>query len=485
MILQGKIESADTPYGLEAEDGQGQKNTGLAWFLLFSAIGLSVYLVWILPNPLSGEEILLSLAIVWLGLVPSFQYLLDADAPPMPFMPLVGIFYAVSYGVSNFFEGVVVWRISGLNHKALVLVIAGLICLYASFYTSKRSLWRAVTPVRLPRAVPLNFFIWLSWLLLSTRIAIFFFPGLKDIPSMNQLLEPVVYFGYGIFFILYCRGYLNRFQKIIFLCGVIPFDILYRLTSGLLSQVMLLVLFLSLMHWYEKRKISITFAFFIVFSYLFFIPAKAEYRNLTWNSGGMSQLNLVEKAKLFWDLNYVLYTEPQNREKAFERSPMSRIAYAVLFSAVVDRTPETVPYWNGETYKPLLSKVIPRAIWPDKPLEVIGGHFGHRYGFIQPTDTTTSVNLPWLIEMYANFGTWGVLVGMGLLGFLFAFLEMKFNRNEMSFLEFILGTTVLFRLINQESNFSLLFGNTVQVSLFLYLLICVCIVFSQVKSSKI
>ena len=426
----------------------------------------------------------LSLSIFWVGLLPSFQYLMDSKAPPMPFLPLVGIFYAISYGATNFFEGIEVWGIKGLNLTALILIVTGLLCLYTTFYFSKKIIWKSVSSIQLPRALPLNFFIWLSWLLLSTRIILHVRPELKSLPSLSQLFEPLVYFGYGIFFVLLVRGYLNNFQKVMFLFGVIPFDILYRLTSGLLSQVMLLILFISVMYWYEKRNISIVLIVFMVFSYVFFMSVKSEYRSLTWRSGQMANSGMIEKARMFWNLNYTLYTEPQNREKAFERSPMSRIAYAVLFSAVVDRTPETVPYWNGETYKPLLSKVIPRAIWPDKPLEVIGGHFGHRYGFIQPTDTTTSVNLPWLIEMYANFGAWGVLVGMGLLGILFGFLEMKFNRNEMSFLEFTLGATVLIRLINQESNFSLLFGNTFQVAIFLYLMVRVCTVIAKVNTKR-
>ena len=123
------------------------------------------------------------------------------------------------------------------------------------------------------------------------------------------------------------------------------------------------------------------------------------------------------------------------------------------------RTPEPIGYWNGTTYKLLFTNLVPRFLWRNKPMERVGQDFGHRYGFLDDNDTITSINLPWLVEMYINFGTWGVLLGMPLVGCVFALLTEKLGRPGMNYLEFVVGATILFRLsIDQESNISLVAG---------------------------
>ena len=137
---------------------------------------------------------------------------------------------------------------------------------------------------------------------------------------------------------------------------------------------------------------------------------------------------------------------------------------------MVDKTPDPVPYWAGETYKPLFTSMIPRAVWPGKPEERTGNAFGRRYGILAETERQLSFNLPWITEMYANFGRAGVILGMALVGLLFGFLERFLARPGMTALEFVTGATILLPLFFQESNFSLVTGSLLPltVSLWLY-----------------
>ncbi len=86
------------------------------------------------------------------------------------------------------------------------------------------------------------------------------------------------------------------------------------------------------------------------------------------------------------------------------------------------------------------------------------------------TERQLSFNLPWLTEMYANYGRVGVIVGMALVGLLFGFLERFLARPGTTPLEFVTGTTILLPLFYQESNFSLMTGSLLPltVSLWLY-----------------
>ena len=127
---------------------------------------------------------------------------------------------------------------------------------------------------------------------------------------------------------------------------------------------------------------------------------------------------------------------------------------------MVDDTPQKVPFLSGESYKPLMTAVVPRLIWPDKPEERFGNTFGKRYGFLpEAEDGTNSVNCPWLTEMYANFGVTGVMVGMFVVGLMIAALEWFLCHWTMTPYEQIIGASILFPLFYQDSNFSLMVGS--------------------------
>jgi hypothetical protein len=210
---------------------------------------------------------------------------------------------------------------------------------------------------------------------------------------------------------------------------------------------------------------------------LIFNPVKDQYRYLTWG-GEYSQAGAVEKAQLFLELAIEQYTGGSN--KVFSTTStddtssfvnvVDRVGYINFFSKVVEDTPARVPYWGGQTYLPLLTKFIPRFIWPNKPEETIANEFGRRYGYLGRKDLNTALNLPWLIEAYANFGDFGMFIIMPLIGIFLAFLDQKFNRHDINFLEFLIGATVLFRLTLQESNFSLMVGGILTLTVAFYLL---------------
>lgn len=69
-----------------------------------------------------------------------------------------------------------------------------------------------------------------------------------------------------------------------------------------------------------------------------------------------------------------------------------------------------------------------------------------------------SVNLPWLVEAYANFGWYGIVGVMLLCGAFLGTLDATLNRPGGSPVEIALAGAVMFPLINQESNISLTMG---------------------------
>lgn len=86
------------------------------------------------------------------------------------------------------------------------------------------------------------------------------------------------------------------------------------------------------------------------------------------------------------------------------RSDWLNVKTNVTSSAVGDgRADDTAALDRGAVgktiYLPLLTKMIPRSLWPNKPDERFGNDWARRYGYLRD-DYSTSYNLPWLPEQY-------------------------------------------------------------------------------------
>ena len=139
-------------------------------------------------------------------------------------------------------------------------------------------------------------------------------------------------------------------------------------------------------------------------------------------------------------------------------------------SYVTERSPDDVPYWRGETYRGLLVNVIPRVLWPGKPEETWGNAMGQRYRILALSDRVTSVNIPWLVELFINFGVLGVLLGMFGIGVFMAAIDRIFNAGGMTPLEALSGIAIVAPLVYHDSNFTLMTGSLIPLMacIFLY-----------------
>ncbi|MFQ4140799.1 hypothetical protein U2718_001115 [Chlorogloeopsis sp. ULAP02] len=438
----------------------------LAWFLLFGLAVYSIYLLHTRAEVVSLDKAYLALGVTWLGFLPTIQFLLDRNRPPMPFFPLVGIFYATSFGLPIFATKEELSGLADVSNEALILTFIGLAGMNIAFFASYFTLWKKVSPFRLTQTYSINRLLIGIWiLLLSNTIIRYVFP---DAPSISMFTSKGLYIAYGMFYILWDRRKLPRIQTWLLVLIFIPLEIVPRLASGLLAEFMLLCLFMFHMIWYERKKIPIVLIAILIVLYLAFNPVKSDYRALTWGDNKpQGQLNLIERLELFINLAVEHHQQYTFNNSSVQSAPeisvtdqaIERSAQIVLFSDVMKSSPEIVPYWNGETYLPLLTSYIPRAVWPEKPVLNTGNEFGRRYKIIDVNDFVTSVNLPMIVEMYVNFGSWGVITGMPLLGFLLAFVDRKLNHPDMNELEFVIGASTIFQLAYQESSASLLLGN--------------------------
>jgi len=224
---------------------------------------------------------------------------------------------------------------------------------------------------------------------------------------------------------------------------------------------------------YMAIKKSLPWRTIAVMALLFFAlsAVKGTFRSFAWGTEGRTGDDLIGKGQLFVNLSASMWSEADQElvQQGLEQL-VRRIDYLAIFSYVVEMTPDHVPFWMGATYTPLLTRPIPRILYPNKPSEDHGQTFGHRYGILSFDDSATSINFAQLVEMYANFGTIGVIVGMFLLAVLYSGLSYTFNHNRLEEWGLVSGAFVLSRLMQIEGNFSGAVGGLIYAIPMVYIL---------------
>ena len=106
-------------------------------------------------------------------------------------------------------------------------------------------------------------------------------------------------------------------------------------------------------------------------------------------------------------------------------------------------------YYEGVVSAPLLTAVVPRFLWPDKPKIAIGQWFAVAAGAAYQVSETTvnnSVNITIPGELYIDFGWVGVIIGCFLFGVLIRMLWncCEFYASNYNFLGAIFGGYLLY-----------------------------------------
>jgi hypothetical protein len=109
-------------------------------------------------------------------------------------------------------------------------------------------------------------------------------------------------------------------------------------------------------------------------------------------------------------------------------------------SHLVRNVPKKIGYLNGQSIYGWMFAPIPPRLWPGKPLYLRMPPVLSTIIFNEPTN-----NIPpgIIAEMYINFGLTGLLLGMGLIGFLLRYMHDFFQRDGNSvFAQFIYAIIV-------------------------------------------
>lgn len=425
----------------------------------------------------------LFIATIWVGLGIAYLYLRDARRSPLPLLPLTGLFYVIFFALPPFLierdwwsTGGTIERPTGIAFESITvetaaLVLAALVALTLGYHGARVPV-RRVPHVRFAGPVSWLRLRILLWVCAVAYIGYLYFPVARTSSSLTQAMTPLGLFAVGLLFVAWHRGHLSVGEKIAYWAILIPLVFLIHVYDGLITPIILLFFFLVTLYWYASHRAGVVLTIVLCAALYIFPVLKLSNFFIVENSPAvtsrvsdkMGAIGLA--ALLFSDITRQQQAPPTIAQKNVVPPLLRRLALVVLLQYCVDQTPEHIPYLEGETLRNLMTNLVPRVFWPNKPPEVLGQWFGHHYRILGDADTVTSVNLPWLIEFYINFGPLGVVVGMAIVGVFLALLERVLLNPAMTDLEIVAGWALTFRFFYQESNLSLMLGGLITQAVF-------------------
>lgn len=406
----------------------------------------------------------LATAILTVGAVPSYLHF-ARRAEELPLLPLYSLLVAISYGALPLLP-------TPRLHEP-----------YASIphYASVRSLWIALVgiaalvvapelPIRVRARLPL------AW---NARRGVNAVGAIAVGGLAVAILEPALHamvpdrFDSALRFLLVLgvaalctlvalalRGGLPARWRVALLLGIGPAYGLHLVGLGGGGPAFFVALAVALVYFHERRRIPWGPAVAAALLLVLLVGTKEEMRASTQPTD-----NPLAKALVFVDASARLIVEP-SRAGASLGDVARRVDESAGFAYVAWKTPDPVPHWGGETYKHLMWKLIPRALYPDKPFEDVAKTYPARYGLVSDeTLSVTTVTLATMTEMYVNFGAAFVAVGMAALGILLKVLAALLAAPDRSPWSVGVGAAVGAGVLDLHANFSLVFGGLVPMLL--------------------
>ena len=406
-----------------------------------------------------------------LCLVPAWSYLRSSvQRRPIPLLPIIGLLYAIYFalpaalGAYNQHYRIVLIPTRDYDDAVFAALVGWTALLVGTF------VGRMVLPIK--HAIPhvptsnarlRNYAVPLMIIGLGVEALrrILTFP--VEVAGLLVFVTSLGWFGSGILVMLNVRGKLAIPWRLVTYAGTAIFFLL-GIGSGSVAAAAFYGTIIVVAAWIGKGRLGVLWIAGIVCGAVLIVSLRGvteQYRKMAWyqNEGA----DAIEGSGMFFELLQQRIASDgveETVDKGFSTSA-GRSANLDLFADVIRRTPDDVPYWGGETYLSLVGAFVPRFLWPDKPTKELGQAFGHRYGYIGARDSRTAVNLPILVEFYANFGMAGVAFGMFIVGIIYQLVEHAVNRPGQDDLYSLAGIVLMIPLTNIESDFSLGFGGLI------------------------
>jgi hypothetical protein len=435
------------------------------------------------PFEISGPQLLAAFILCWVPWA-SYREWEQGERKEIPIFPMIALMYWLAYGVPLFWMSHDISLVTGEFHlsseamtAAMYLGVVGIIAIWLGMKVARRWQWFPYFNVDVSKKSS-------RWQYL--RLALIVGAGLRMFVPINawgaggrqfianvELIIPSVTFA--ILLRYYLRGRaLNPDKFLILTYGGVA--LVVGIASGWLGTFVNLGVMCVAVYVYEKRKLPMTAALVIIPVIFFLQPGKEEFRGRYWE--GSSGDSPIERVEFWLSTSAQMWgnaiTDPNSEAvRKLADTTLKRFSLLQQTANVLEITPERVPYQDGKLYSYMLVTFIPRVLWPDKP-SVNDANMWYQVSYRLTSSrgvSGVSIAVGSLAESYINFGWFGPIIVMFVIGICLELFHRLFMRSEAGVLLNSIGVSLLPGLLAIESQLAqYLAGLVQQVAVALFVL---------------
>jgi len=230
------------------------------------------------------------------------------------------------------------------------------------------------------------------------------------ISSLGQL-SPLFVFAWSLAWLLLLSRRATRAQTVVLIVLLMPAAGIIVVNSLNNKSMIISLAGVPLVAlWYARRKIPwLTLSVLLLVVVFVIFPFNNTYRQLDQRISTGQRLAMTSMIIGKWDTQQYLSRSVGTFKE--------RMALINSVAVVIRDVPRWVPYAEGETiFLPMAMLIVPRVLWPDKPMMTFGRQFGETFRVVHYLDHETKIAATVPGELYWNFSAPGVLLGLAVFG---------------------------------------------------------------------
>jgi hypothetical protein len=421
---------------------------------------------------------MLALLLLALCAYPSVRYIVMERDNVVPAVPILAAAYAFQFAVPYFFGDGMVYLVGGYQEidpqyqsTALLIANGAMLAFLAVTYSSAATAVSTALPVirlQLNRTRALAFCIFFGGTvgIGSGAFAALSPDTLAQVAALIRVLQTQIFVAIGVL------AWLSHTSRSVwmhlFYYGFVIVAVIGGISTGFVEAAIAPIAIVFTCEWIYKHRINKALVVCVFAAMLILNPVKGHYRDVVWYSAGPEAAgSRLDKTLLWLEAGIDFWADViQGKMRAEDATAqlVRRASMVDILAHVYQSTPDPVPYFKGETYSYFTYSLIPRFLWPEKPVASANRVLAVTYGLTTEEGAERSTFGVSLVgEGYANFGWFGALGIMAVLGLILRLLQRMFTTPESGpggyalFLAFF-----IFFLNGLGSSAEILLGNLMQ-----------------------
>lgn len=219
------------------------------------------------------------------------------------------------------------------------------------------------------------------------------------------------YFFIALEFIMGFYSFFSDFKTVLFFVAALYISLINRMTI-------------------QKFITGAVIGIFVFFGGTIWTTVKVEYRSFL-NKGAVSQNVSVSQNEALSKLYEITNSQEKKATSSATEKFLDRLQATYNFSKAIDRVPAILPYQNGRNWTETFEFIFtPRLLNPNKPQldasKKASKYTGLNYAGIAQG---TSFSLGYFADCYIDFGPYGMMIILFLIGCLFGITYYYYLRN--------------------------------------------------------